>query len=487
MSTKISEILDAIQERQQRRKLTDIKQFNEIADTQDIKKSNEDIKPTLDIQPTVTSTNNNEQEVIGEDSQEEDHYEESLQKLQHMLQFKSPKYKSPAAESEDEFKSPKYKSPTAEFEDEFDDEENINIRIQNIQNMLEDQTASNSIRKFNVFPVTVSSENFDNGLSSTWPMQCSKGEPLFSNFGSIEHISTDLNANILLESDIKDNLSAAKNQNIDLYEILLEKLDNLLDEEGDMKNIQQVQNDDSGNYTFDSTTNDVNNTVEEISECIDADGAEFIDDCDAAVLVVAGEDLIDCYDLIDDSYADSIENDSANFIAADMMNSCDADMKSASDADANDDADADKINTPDDDGRDADGMIDDNDDGSIDFIGGSREFISHQIMFHNIVEMLRKLEEVQRKFEQIWSHHDQIWSSHNQIWLSDLQIWKHRTQCRITELRILLGGVGIATDSYFYSTVVYRPDNEKTDDIVRYVNSQYDNIRNKGKPTCRAI
>ena len=223
--------------------------------------------------------------------------------------------------------------------------------------------------------------------------------------------------------------------------------------------------------------------MEEISECIDADGTEFVDDCDSAVLVVAGEDLIDAdgYDLIDDSYADSIEDDSADFIAADMISACDADMKSASDACANDDAD--KINAPDDahvidtDGRDAD---DNNDDDSVDFIGGSREFISHQIMFHNIVEMLRKLEEVQRKCEQIWSDHDQIW-------LSDLQIWKHRTQCRITELRILLGGVGIATDSYFYSTVVYRPDNEKTDDIVRYVNSQYDNIRNKGKLTCRAI
>ena len=170
-----------------------------------------------------------------ERSQEEDHYEASLQTLQHMLQFKSPIYKSPAAEFADELKS-----PSADFEDEFNDEDNINIRIQNIQNMLDEQTAADSIRKLNVFPVTVSSENFDNGLSSTWPMQSSKGDALFSDFGSVEHVSTDLNANILLESDIKDNLSAAKQQNMDLYEILLEKLDNLLDEEGDVKNIQQV-------------------------------------------------------------------------------------------------------------------------------------------------------------------------------------------------------------------------------------------------------
>ena len=292
MSTKISEILDAIQERQERRKLTDIKQFSEVTDTQDIKKSDEDIIPKQDVLPSLTtSTKDIEQEVIGEDAQEEDDYEESLQKLQNMLQFKSPRYKSTSAEFEDEFqfKSPRYKSPSAafedefqfksprykppaaefedelrslrykspsaefedeyksednkyEFEDEFDDEENINIRIQNIQNMLEQQTSADSIRKLNVFPVTVSSENFDNGMSSTWPLQCSKGEALLSNFASVEHVSTDLNANILVESDIKDNLSAAQNQNIDLYEILLEKLDNLLDEEGDMKINQQVPN-----------------------------------------------------------------------------------------------------------------------------------------------------------------------------------------------------------------------------------------------------
>ena len=237
MSTKISEILDAIQER---RKITDIKQFNEVADNQDIKKSDEDIPPQ-DIQQSITSsTNNNEQEVICKDAQEEDHYEASLQKLQNMLQFKSLRFKSPSVEFEDEFKSPRYKSTSVEFEDEFDDEENINIRIQNIQNMLEQQTAADSIRKLNIFPIPVSSVNFDNGLSSTWPMQCSKGEPLFSNFGSVEPISTDLNANILLESDMKDNLSAVKQQNMDLYEILLEKLDSLLDEEGDLKNIQQV-------------------------------------------------------------------------------------------------------------------------------------------------------------------------------------------------------------------------------------------------------